>query len=81
MYICICNAVTERDIRVAAARGVATVEALTLELGVGAGCGSCRDGAREILDQCLHSCTSSDAKEEARTQVVKFSVTDSGLRA
>ena len=52
MYICICNAVTERDICVAAARGAATVDDLTIELGVGAGCGSCRDGAQAVLSEC-----------------------------
>lgn len=81
MYICICNAVTERDIRVAAARGVETVEALTFELGVGAGCGNCRDGARDILDQCSRLCSAADVEKKASLQVGKFSVTDSRLRA
>jgi len=52
MYICICNAVTERDICVAAARGAATIDDLTIELGVGAGCGSCREGAQSVLSEC-----------------------------
>lgn len=52
MYICICNAVTERDICVAAARGATTVDDLTMELGVGAGCGSCREGAQAALSEC-----------------------------
>jgi bacterioferritin-associated ferredoxin len=81
VYICICNAVSERDIRVAAARGARTVDALTFELGLGAGCGSCRDGAREILDECARSCSADVPEKGARTQVVKFSVTDSRLRA
>lgn len=52
MYICICNAVSEGDICVAASRGAATIDDLTMELGVGAGCGSCRDGACAVLLEC-----------------------------
>ena len=52
MYICICNAVTERDICVAAARGAATIDDLTMHLGVGAGCGGCREGAEAVLKHC-----------------------------
>jgi len=40
MYVCICNAVTERAVRDAAARGIDTLDALTAETGSGACCGS-----------------------------------------
>ena len=50
MYVCICNAVTERTIREHAARGVATLDELTAATGAGACCGSCRPLALEILD-------------------------------
>lgn len=49
MYICICNAVTEKAVRECARNGVCSVDELTLELGVGAGCGRCRDCASELL--------------------------------
>jgi bacterioferritin-associated ferredoxin len=55
VYICICNAVTERAIRTAAAAGACTVEALTFELGVGAGCGACRDAAQAVLNECANA--------------------------
>ena len=40
MYICICNAVTQRQVEEECARsGAASVEDLASQLGVGAGCG------------------------------------------
>ena len=54
MYVCICNAITDKDIRRAASRGATTVMDLTNELGVAAGCGSCRETAAEILSEHEH---------------------------
>ena len=51
MYICICNAVTERDVRECARRGCGSLDQLSMELGVGTGCGKCRPMAKEILDE------------------------------
>lgn len=49
MYICICNAVTERQVRECAREGTQTVDELAVKLGVGAGCGRCRECAAELL--------------------------------
>jgi len=49
MYICICNAVTERDIDQCMARGACSIEQLQCELGVAAGCGCCRAEAEAKL--------------------------------
>lgn len=51
MYVCICNAVTERQVRECAQGGVRCVEQLAGCLGVGAGCGRCRDLAAGILSE------------------------------
>ena len=51
MYVCICNAITDKDIRRAAASGADNLYALQNKLGVAAGCGSCADHAREILNE------------------------------
>ena len=45
MYICICNAITDRQIRAAVASGAASLGELSMQLGVGAGCGCCREAA------------------------------------
>jgi bacterioferritin-associated ferredoxin len=49
MYLCICNAVTEKAVLECAAQGARSVEELSFQLGVGAGCGRCRDCASELL--------------------------------
>lgn len=51
MYVCICNAVTDKDIRRAAANGADTLYELQDRLGVASCCGSCADQATEILDE------------------------------
>lgn len=53
MYICICNAITERQVRECAGAGARSIDELTSALGVGAGCGRCRECAVELLrDAC-----------------------------
>lgn len=49
MYVCICNGVTDHQIREAASDGCATVADLVLRTGCGATCGSCLDMAGELL--------------------------------
>jgi bacterioferritin-associated ferredoxin len=49
MYVCICKAVTDKQIRRAAARGVDNLYELREVLGVAAGCGGCADEAESIL--------------------------------
>ena len=51
MYVCICNAITERTIREHAERGVTTLDELAVATGAGTCCGACRPLALEILDQ------------------------------
>ena len=51
MYVCICNAVTDSQIREAAKAGVTNVWQLQSELGVATNCGSCREVAAEILSE------------------------------
>ena len=49
MYVCVCNAITDKQIRKAAKAGVRTIWGLQSELGVAAGCGSCVEAASDIL--------------------------------
>jgi bacterioferritin-associated ferredoxin len=50
MYVCVCNAVTEGQVRECARAGACSLDELALQLGVGAGCGRCRDCAAELLN-------------------------------
>jgi bacterioferritin-associated ferredoxin len=49
MYICICNAITDRDIVKAAEQGARSPEDLAHNLGVGLGCGRCTSCAKSLL--------------------------------
>ena len=51
MYVCICNGVTDRDIRQAAEAGCRTMTELTMRTGAGANCGSCIEMATQLLDE------------------------------
>lgn len=51
MYVCVCNAVTDRQIRAAAQRGARSLNDLSAELKVATCCGRCGDHARRILDE------------------------------
>jgi bacterioferritin-associated ferredoxin len=51
MYICICNGITEREIRACAEQGACSMRDLEKCLGVGAGCGQCKKAARELLNE------------------------------
>ena len=49
MYVCICNAITDSQIRQAAESGVSDLWQLQAELGVATQCGSCKEQASAII--------------------------------
>lgn len=51
MYVCLCNGVTEREIRQVAEAGCRTMSELTMRTGCGATCGSCIAMATQLLDE------------------------------
>ena len=51
MYICLCNAITDKQIRRAAKAGVRDLWQLQSQLGVASGCGSCIEHAESILNE------------------------------
>lgn len=50
MYVCICRAVTDRQIRAAAEAGVRTMRDLRKALGVCSDCGKCGPCAKDLLE-------------------------------
>lgn len=53
MYVCVCNAVTDSDIRNAVDEGVRNMKQLKRTTACSNTCGSCRAEAAEILQQAL----------------------------
>ncbi len=49
MYVCICNGVTDRQVREAAQAGCGSLPELTMRTGLGANCGSCVHLAEAIM--------------------------------
>ena len=51
MYICICAAVTDREISETVRAGAETLEDLRCELGVAMGCGTCKHAAETVIGE------------------------------
>ena len=55
MYICVCNAITEDDIKQAVDDGASSFGCLQQSLGVSTCCGQCKDKALEVAAAHLDS--------------------------
>jgi bacterioferritin-associated ferredoxin len=67
MYVCVCNAVTDREIVERVRAGSRTIESIRYELGVGACCGQCGDCAVALIDETLRAL--GDPAPEAGTDI------------
>lgn len=54
MYICLCNGITEKQIRTAVDNGAESFRAVREELGVGNQCGKCACSARDLIQDTLN---------------------------
>lgn len=50
MFVCVCRAVTDREILDAVDNGIEHVDQLEEHCGAGSGCGSCKVLAQELID-------------------------------
>jgi bacterioferritin-associated ferredoxin len=55
MYVCICHAVTDKDIHKVVDRGASSLFDVQNELPVGSCCGRCADTAKSVVDEYLSS--------------------------
>jgi bacterioferritin-associated ferredoxin len=65
MYVCVCQAVTERQVREAVENGVTSMRGLREQLGVASECGRCARCAHGILKECGNCPRRSDALASA----------------
>jgi bacterioferritin-associated ferredoxin len=63
MYVCICRAVTDSQIRHAANNGASTLKDLRQSLGVASECGQCASCAKDCLRK--HSASNTTALQPA----------------
>jgi bacterioferritin-associated ferredoxin len=64
MYVCVCNAVTDREIRGAVKLGVRTLDDLSATLGVATCCRRCSDCARKVLAEAVGADTACAAGDD-----------------
>lgn len=53
MYVCICNKVSDKDIKASVQQGATTMRALYQEHSIGSQCGKCCQCAKQVLNQEL----------------------------
>jgi bacterioferritin-associated ferredoxin len=56
VYVCICHAVTEKDIQKAIANGASSVAMLSESTSLGTRCGHCTDYAYAMISKCGRQC-------------------------
>lgn len=54
MYVCVCRAITELQLRQAVSHGARTLKDLRKELGITRECGQCASCARQYLKEVQH---------------------------
>ena len=55
MYVCVCHAISDRQIREAVDRGAESLCEVQAYLPVASCCGQCEDTARELIDSHVES--------------------------
>ena len=56
MIVCVCNRITEKEVREAARAGARTPETAYEKLGCEVQCGCCLDYAQDVIDDALDKC-------------------------
>ncbi|WP_026958715.1 MULTISPECIES: bacterioferritin-associated ferredoxin [Aliagarivorans] len=55
MYVCLCKAITDKQIREAVMEGHDTLTKVREKLGVASGCGKCARTAQQVINQELQN--------------------------
>lgn len=63
MYVCVCNAITDHEIRSAAELGARSLDDLSACLGVATCCRRCSDCARKVLSDALAECAATSGAD------------------
>ena len=60
MYVCVCNGITEKQIRREVMNGAATYDEIQARLDVGLCCGTCKETALSVIDETIQQNLSRD---------------------
>jgi bacterioferritin-associated ferredoxin len=58
MYVCVCHAISDRQIREVVERGAESLTEVQAYLPVASCCGRCEDSAREVIESYIASAAS-----------------------
>lgn len=65
MYVCLCRAVTDTQIRNLVETGAACIDDVSASLGVATCCGQCREHAESVIAACLPQFTDNSTAQSA----------------
>lgn len=71
MYVCICHAITDRQIRQAVEAGCGSMRELRCQLQVCSDCGKCARAVKDLLTECSGPCGACGGSEPCLTQVAE----------
>ena len=60
MIVCLCKAVSDREIKRCISEGKTTLKTLARSCGAGTGCGACHDSIRSMLAETKPAATDAD---------------------
>ncbi|MFC6327818.1 bacterioferritin-associated ferredoxin [Alloalcanivorax gelatiniphagus] len=72
MYVCLCNGITDSQIREAAESGCDSLRDLRRELGVGSQCAKCARHARQVLRDTRNAMPATSSLSASLGEVVQF---------
>lgn len=72
MIVCVCNNISDREIRQAVDLGLSSMAELRRDLGVATCCGKCHSCAREVLSTHLDATAALRETVISRTEVPAF---------
>jgi bacterioferritin-associated ferredoxin len=68
MIVCVCNNISDREIRQAVDLGLSSMAELSRDLGVATCCGQCADCALQVLEQHLQpSASATELRRQPQT--------------
>ncbi len=53
MFVCVCKAISDKDIKSAIYAGAEDLDSIQDALGAGTGCGTCHDFTQQLIDETL----------------------------
>lgn len=72
MIVCVCKAISDRQLRASIEAGNDSFEALQFEYGVASCCGRCEDAVHDVLAGREIGCTRSDHRRDRTSSPVVF---------